>query len=414
MSLLISTGHLAAGCLAGKVAIVTGGGRSIGLEASRALLWMGSRVVIAEIDQEAATAAESELAGEWGPDPVRAVPTDVADEASVAHLLQTVHGSFGAVDVVLNNATVAPTGDATWETAIADWDRSYAVNLRGPALLARACLPEMIERKSGVFVCVSSAGGPYQAAYESLKAAQVALVGSLEGELSGTSVVAFTIGPGLVPTQTAVAAVQRLLPRLGLSGAEFLRLTRSTLISVEAAGAGFAAAIAMADRYAGQEISSTQALVDAGITPPEAPVFPLPGAGPELPTPAATTTLAVPAELAVRCRRVRSTLSEQAEGWRQRSYFERQWMLRDFKQRAGSPVERWIELLDGLERALEAGQVGPLVEHREQLAKLAKFYTHLGDLARGYVKDPLERETQLQTVAGWEAEVQDLIAGVGV
>ena len=139
-----------------------------------------------------------------------------------------------------------------------------------------------------MFVCVSSAGGPYQAAYESLKAAQVALASSLEVELSGTGVVAFTIGPGLVPTQTAVAAVQRLLPRLGLSGAEFLRLTRSTLISVEAAGAGFAAAIAMADRYAGQEISSTQALVDAGITLPEVPVFPLPGGEPELPTPAAS------------------------------------------------------------------------------------------------------------------------------
>jgi NAD(P)-dependent dehydrogenase (short-subunit alcohol dehydrogenase family) len=411
MRLLISTGHLAAGCLAGKVAIVTGGGRSIGLEASRALLWMGSRVVIAEIDQGAAAAAELELAGEWGADRVRAVPTDVADEASVAQLIETVHGTFGAVDVVLNNATAAPTGDAAWETAIADWDRSYAVNLRGPALLARACLPGMVERKSGVFVCVSSAGGPYQAAYESLKAAQVALAGSLEGELSGTGVVAFTIGPGLVPTQTAVAAVQRLLPRLGLSGAEFLRLTRSTLISVEAAGAGFAAAIAMADRYAGQEISSTQALVDAGITPPEAPVFTLPGAEPELPAPAATTTLAVPAELAVRCRRVRSTLSEQAEGWRQRSFFERQWMLRDFKQRAGMPVERWLEVLDGLERALEADRVGPLVEHREQLAKLAGFYAHLGDLARGYVKDPLERDAQLQTVAGWETEVRDLIAG---
>jgi hypothetical protein len=63
-------------------------------------------------------------------------------------------------------------------------------------------------------------------------------------------------------------------------------------------------------------------------------------------------------------------------------------------------------------RALEAGEVGPLVEHREQLAKLAGFYAHLGDLARGYVKDPLEREAQLQTVAGWETEVRDLIAGV--
>ncbi len=109
---------------------------------------------------------------------------------------------------------------------------------------------------------------------------------------------------------------------------------------------------------------------------------------------------------------MRSTLSEQAEGWRQRSFFERQWMVRDSKRRAGMPVERWVELLARLERSLEAGEVGPLVEHAEQLAKVAGFYAHLGDLARGYVKDPLEREAQLQTVAGWETEVRDLIAGV--
>ncbi len=412
MSLLIATGHLAPTCLAGKVAIVTGGGRSIGLEASRALLWLGCRVVLAEIDREASASAESALAGEWGAGRVRAVPTDVADEGAVARLLETVSSMFGAVDVVLNNATAAPTGDAAWETAIEDWDRSYAVNLRGPALLARACLPGMVERKSGVFVCVSSAGGPYQAAYESLKAAQVALASSLEAELSGTGVISFTIGPGLVPTETAVAAVGRLLPRLGLSGAEFLRLTRPTLISVEAAGAGFAAAVAMADRYAGQEISSTQALVDAGIALPEAPAFPLAGTEPGLPALDAAPALAKPEELAARCRQVRSTLSEQAEGWRRRSFFERQWMVRDFKQRAGMPAERWVEVLDGLERALGAGEVGPLVDHREQLATLAGFYAHLGDLARGYVKDPLEREAQLEAVEGWEAEVRDLIAGV--
>ncbi len=306
MSLLISTGHLGPECLANKVAIVTGGGRGIGLEASRALLWLGARVVIAEIDLQAASAAASELANDWGADRVLAVPTDVADDAAVVRLLETTLSAFGAVDAVLNNATAAPTGDAVWETAIADWDRSYAVNLRGPALLARACLPGMIERGSGVFACVSSAGGPYQAAYESLKAAQIALSSALDAELSGTGVVAFTIGPGLVPTATAVAAVQRLLPRLGLSGAEFLELTRSTRISVEAAGAGFAAAIAMADRYAGQEISSTQALADAGITLPELPVpFPLPGGDTVAPAPAPIPdSIAVP-DLALRCGRVR-------------------------------------------------------------------------------------------------------------
>ena len=412
MAMLIATGNLAQGCLAGRTAIVTGGGRGIGFEAARSLLWLGACVAIAEIDGAAASAAAATLVAEWGVERVRAIPTDISDATAVERLVDATRAACGGVDIVLNNATAAPTGSAVWETPISDWDRSYAVDLRGPALLARACLPAMIERRSGVFVCVSSAGGPYQAAYESMKAAQVALSTALDAELARTGVVAFTIGPGLVPTDTAVAAVTRLLPRLGMSGSEFRSLVGQVILSPEAAGAGFAAAIAMADRYAGQEISSSQALVDAGIPLPEEPVaFPLLTDQPPAPAAAPVALSVGPAELAVRCGRVRTTLVEQAEGWRHRSFFERQWIVRDFKQRSGLPVEGWLELLRRLEEALSEGEVRPLDEQRAQLGRLAAFYEHLGDLARGYVRDPAQREEQLQTVAGWRNEVMELIAG---
>ena len=98
---------------------------------------------------------------------------------------------FGKIDVVLNNATVFPMG-AVKDTAIESWDFSYRVNLRGPVALARKFLPAMIERKHGVFVCVSSSGAaPFMGAYEVFKTTQVELSNTISSEVDGTGVFAF-------------------------------------------------------------------------------------------------------------------------------------------------------------------------------------------------------------------------------
>jgi NAD(P)-dependent dehydrogenase (short-subunit alcohol dehydrogenase family) len=418
--MLIAQGRLQPGSLSGRVAVVTGAGGGIGFETARALLWLGARVVVAELDERSGADAGERLAREWPPESSTFVATDVSDEASVGRLKAITEDRFGHVDVVVNNATVAAVGRRVHETDVEDWDRSYGVNLRGPVLLARAFLPGMIARGSGVFVCVSSTGGPFLAAYETLKAAQVALAGSLDAELEGTGVTAFTIGPGLVPTPTAVAAVGLLAPRLGLSLPEFYAMNRGALLSVEAAGAGFAAAIAMAERYAGQEISSTQALIDAGIEVTDEGTLP---SGVELPPraqqagsdqsarePAGPLTELQPSvEREGRSARdlahaVHSTLAEQSADWRERSFFERQWMFRDFKQRAGMPVERWLESLERLAHRLDKGEMVSATD-RPPLEKLAAFYGHMAELARGYVKDPRERDEQVRIVLAWQEEV---------
>ena len=94
------------------------------------------------------------------------------------------------------------------------------------------------------------------------------------------------------------------------------------------------------------------------------------------------------AETAELCRVVRVTLEEQATGWRQRSFFERQWMVRDFKQRAGMPIEHWTESLVRLEERLRSSDGPATASTLPPLEKLAAFYAHLADMARGYVKDP--------------------------
>ncbi len=229
---MVLRGRLDERTLAGAAAIVTGSGGGIGLEAARSLLELGAGVAVAEIDRDRCSTAAGTLAAEYGPDRVLGYPADISDEGQVRGLVDATVERFGKVDAVVNNATFSPAGNAVVETPVADWDRSYAVNLRGPALLARRCVPAMIGRHRGAFVCVSSTGGPFLSSYEMLKAAQVALANSLDAELEGTGVSAFTIGPGLVPTATATAAIERLAPRLGMTVDEFWRMNRGAVLSV--------------------------------------------------------------------------------------------------------------------------------------------------------------------------------------
>jgi NAD(P)-dependent dehydrogenase (short-subunit alcohol dehydrogenase family) len=401
--MLIATGSLSANGLSGRVVLVTGAGGGIGFEAARSLLGLGACVVIAEIDEACGRDAEARLAATWTDDRILFVPADVADEASVVRIREAAERRFGKVDVVLNNATFSPVGTAVVETPIATWDRSYAVNLRGPVLLARAFLPAMIARKSGAFICVSSTGGPFLAPYETVKAAQLALANSLDAELAGTGVIAFTIGPGLVPTRTATDAVNTLAPRLGMTVEDFWAQNAGAVLSVEAAGAGFAAAVALASRYAGQEISSSQALIDAGIE--------LPAAQPS-PSASAPAFVRDPKSAAQACEAVLKTLAEQSAGWQQRSFFERQWMQRDFKHGVGKPAERCLETLESLGPQLAAGDPTGFLAERPTLEKLAGYYGHLAELARGYVKDPLQREEQLRIIGSWRAEVERLLGVV--
>lgn len=225
--MLIATGTLQHNALANEVVVVTGAGGGIGFEAARALVWLGARVVIAEIDKRTGNDAVTRLTSEFGAGAATFVQTDVGEERDVERLAREVIRRFGKVDVVLNNATLAPFGKRVHDTPIKDWDASYRVNLRGPVLLARAFLPGMIQRRHGTFVCVSSKCAAYLGAYESLKAAQVHLSDTLDAELEDTGVIALTIGPGLVPTATAQSAVKQIAPLMGLSVEQFYTMNEN-------------------------------------------------------------------------------------------------------------------------------------------------------------------------------------------
>ena len=336
--MVISQLGLKPDALHGETVIVTGAGGGIGYEAARALLWLGANVVIAEINQQNGRKAERSLETEFGKDRVLFVNTDVGDEASVKNLYNLSMLAFGKVDAVINNATIAVLGEVK-DLPIEEWDRSYHVNLRGPVLMAKTFLPDMLKRNHGVFVCVSSTGTAFLGGYETFKAAQVHLANTLDAELEGTNVIAYTIGPGLVPTETASKAVAQLAPQMGMSVDAFFEMNKDAVLSVEEAGAGFAASVVFAEKFRGQEISSMQALKAADIN------F---GAA-EAESESAEISSEKRKQAQVLCEAVYVTLKEQSEGWKSRSLFERQWVIRDFKKTAGMPVEEWLSTLERLE-----------------------------------------------------------------
>jgi len=399
-------GKLDSRALNGWTVVVTGAGGGIGYEAARSLCALGANVIIAEINQPNGQWAAKQLQTQFGEDRVIFVHTDVGDEQQVARLRTAAEQSFGQVDAVLNNATLAPLG-AVQDLPIQDWDASYRVNLRAPALMATTFLPGMLRRRRGVFACVSSVGLAYMAAYESLKAAQVHLAASLDVELEGSGVYAFTIGPGFVPTQTALDAIPRLATLMGKPLAELQALVKNQIISIEAAGAGFALAIAFAERYHGQEISSIQVLGDAGIdwqTPAEHRLE-------SADLPGSIDSGQIQATLET-CRKVRATLAEQSAGWKERSIFERQWMARMFRSKAGMPVEEWLDRLAGLERSLAGFDCSALTSQKLPLGALARFYVELANSARGYFRDPSQRQEYMAIVNGWQADVESLKASL--
>ena len=378
--------------LRGETVIVTGAGGGIGYEAARALVWLGANVVIAEINQQNGRIAEVTLEREFGKDRVLFVQTDVGDEASVKNLYNLSSIAFGKVDAVINNATIAVLG-LVKDLPIEQWDRSYHVNLRGPVLMAKNFLPDMIRRNHGVFACVSSTGTAFLGGYETFKAAQVHLANTLDAELEGTNVIAYTIGPGLVPTETASKAVAQLAPQLGMTVEELFEMNKNAVLSAEEAGAGFAVAVVFAEKFRGQEISSIQALKAADIN----------FGGATVEEPAAEIDDEKRRQAQALCEAVRLTLKEQADGWKSRSLFERQWVIRDFRKTAGMPVEEWLEALRQLAENLQRG----VVSH-PPLEKLAGYYEHLADLAKGYEKDSAKLEENLRHVYGWRDEVNEL------
>ncbi|MGV9710265.1 3-oxoacyl-ACP reductase [Gordonia sp. NPDC003424] len=136
--------------LAGRVAVITGGGSGIGLASARRMRAEGATVVIGDLDPDAGKRAADEVGGLF-------VAVDVADREQVDDLFDTAADRFGAVDIAFNNAGISPPEDDLIETTDLDaWDRVQTVNLTSVYFSCRAALRHMTERGRGSIINTAS------------------------------------------------------------------------------------------------------------------------------------------------------------------------------------------------------------------------------------------------------------------
>ena len=374
------------GTLAGKVVLITGAGGGIGLETAKCFAVMGAKVVLLDIDREKGAHAE---------EAVRAIPgavaefysIDLAEEGSFGAMKDYVMGKYGCPDVVFNNAAVLHVG-AVGEVGSGDWDLGYRVNFKAPVMLVGCFLEEMKRRGSGTFVFVSSSGAAaYMGAYEIFKTAQGELAGTLAQELEGTGIRSYTIGPGLVKTETARKSIAIVAAKMGLSEEAFYEMNMDHIISVEDAALGFALSVLHADEYNGQEIGSLQVL--NGLAPKDDDAE-------------GAADLRVDAET---LGRVVQTFGEQYKGWKERNVFERQWVLRDFRKCVGRPAD------EVQARMQELAQSGGMLtaDDRGLFEALVRYWQHQDQLLQSFEKNQQKRQEFSRTIHGWIADLQALL-----
>lgn len=192
--------------LAGKVAVVTGAGNGIGQASAVALSRAGVRVVVVDINGEAAAAVASRL-----PFEACAVQADVSDEHAVAAYVAAAVERFGRIDLHHLNAGIFGTHTALPEVTSAEFDHVMAVNLRGTFLGIRAAFRQFEEQESAGAIVVTASiasltGSADLIAYQTSKHGVVGLVhgSAVYGGPLGIRVNA--VAPGIVPTDLFASA----------------------------------------------------------------------------------------------------------------------------------------------------------------------------------------------------------------
>jgi NAD(P)-dependent dehydrogenase (short-subunit alcohol dehydrogenase family) len=177
-----------------RYAVVTGGASGIGRATTSRLVADGVHVAV--LDLRAPEDSDADLV----------LAADVTDADDVARAVKEVLGSFGRIDVLVNNAGITGSAEATvcHETPVEEWDRVMAVNVRGPFLCTRAVLPGMLGRGSGHVITIASVAGlvafPGRCAYTTSKGAAVQFTKSLAVDYAAAGIRANAVCPGMVET----------------------------------------------------------------------------------------------------------------------------------------------------------------------------------------------------------------------
>ena len=241
----------------GKRALITGGTSGIGLETARQFINEGARVAITGTNPKTIEAAQAELG-----DDVVVIRADAGDVVAQRAVAETVRQAFGSLDILFVNAGVADLRPVEqWDEA--GFDRSIAINLKGPFFLVQALLPVLSNPASIVLNTSVNAhiGMPNTSIYAATKAGLLSLARTLSGELISRGIRVNAVSPGPISTP--------LYGKLGLAEADLKTVSASILGKVPVGRFGTPAEIAKAVVFlASDEAAFTvgsELLVDGGM-----------------------------------------------------------------------------------------------------------------------------------------------------
>lgn len=217
---------------AGRVVIITGGSRGLGLLMARQVRKEGARVVLLARNREELQRAKEQLGGGAG---VLAITCDVAIRASVQHAIEIVMQHFGRIDMLINNAGIIQVGPLEHMT-YGDYHHAMNVHFWGALHCTEAVLPHMRRRRAGRIVNIASIGGliavPHLAPYSASKFALVGYSDAVRSEVAKDGIRVTTVCPGLMRTGSAVNALMK-----GRHEAEFAwfgALSSLPIVSIDA------------------------------------------------------------------------------------------------------------------------------------------------------------------------------------
>lgn len=185
----------------GKIVLITGGSRGLGLVLARSFAEKGADVAICARDEDELYRARAELR-EYGVD-VLAVQCDVTSREQVDGMVEGVNRHFGRIDVLVNNAGTISVGPMEVMT-LEDYEEAMRTHFWAPLYTTLACLPCMKQRGSGRIVNIASIGGkiaaPHLLPYSASKFALVGFSEGLRAELEKDGIYVTTVCPGLMRT----------------------------------------------------------------------------------------------------------------------------------------------------------------------------------------------------------------------
>ncbi len=205
--------------IAGRVALVTGGARSLGKQDCLTLAAEGCKLVVFDLNGEGAleTAREIEAVGGTA----RSYPVDITDREQVREAVRRVEAEIGPVDICVNNAGWIYTMGQLKDMQDGDWDQNLAINLTGTYNVTKAVFPGMRDRRWGRIVCLASIaglmGGFGQTAYATSKMGVIGFARAVALEGARAGVTSNVIAPGIIgPNANLSPMYERMVKRVAM------------------------------------------------------------------------------------------------------------------------------------------------------------------------------------------------------